>query len=310
MAVHAQQANRFLRIGVLVGLAENDPGMKPRLVGFRQELEKAGWVDGRNVRIDYRYAIAGARVEEFAKELVALKPNVIVAHTVSMAAALQRETRTIPIVFVSVGDPFGPGFIASLSRPGGNLTGLTTFQASMPGKWLTMLKDVAPHLTRVLFLGNPNTTTYDYYLSGAQVAAKAMRLEVVSARVDKSSDIEHAIEAFASTSNSGLVIVPDPTTVTHGELIIALAAQHRLPSIYAFTHLVTAGGLMSYGSDRVAEMRQAVSYVDKILHGTAPGDLPVQAPSKFELAINLKTAAAMGLEVPPVLLVEADIVIE
>src|SRR5918994_3292243 len=249
VAVHAQQTNHVRRIGVLVGLAENDPGMKPRLTGFRQELEKSGWIVGRNVHVDYRYAPAGAGGEELARELVALKPDVIVAHTVSMVAALQRETRTIPIVFVSVGDPFGPGFITSLSRPGGNLTGLTTFEASMPGKWLSMLKEVAPHLTRVLFLGSPRTGTYDYYLSGAQAAARAMRLELVSARIDKGSDIERPIEAFAPTPDGALVVVPDLTTARKSELIIALAAQYRLPAIYAFTHIVTAGGLMSYGSD-------------------------------------------------------------
>jgi putative tryptophan/tyrosine transport system substrate-binding protein len=311
MAAHAQQANRVRRIGVLVNLAADDPGMKPRLIVFRQELERLGWIEGRNVHVDYRYAPGGARVEELAKELVALKPDVILAHTVSAAAALQRETRAIPIVFVSVGDPFGAGFIASLSRPGGNLTGLTTFEASIPGKWITMLKQVAPHLTRVMVMGNPKTTTYDYYLSGAEAAAGALALKVVPARVESVSDIERAIEVFARAPDSALVVPPDSSTVMHGQLIIALAAQHRLPAIYAFSFLVKAGGLMSFGTDRVAEMRQAVSsYVDRILRGAAPSDLPVQAPTNFEFAINLKTARAQGLEAPLSLLAEADIVIE
>ena len=311
IAVHAQQADRVRRIGVLVGLSENDPGMKPRLVGFRQELERLGWIEGHNVRVDYRYAAGGARVEELAKELVALRPDVLLAHTVSMTAALQRETRMIPIVFVSVGDPLGAGFIASLSRPGGNLTGLMTFEASISGKWLTMLKAVAPRLTRALVVGNPKTTTYDYYLSGAEAAARALALELVPARAESASDIERAIEVFAREPVGALVVTPDPTTVTHGQLIVGLAAQHRLPAVYAFSHLVTAGGLMSYGTDRVAEMRQAVSsYEDRVLRGAAPGDLPVQKPTKFEFAINLQTAKAQGLTMPVSLLAEADIVVE
>jgi ABC-type uncharacterized transport system substrate-binding protein len=310
MAAHAQQADRVRRIGVLVGLTADDPGMKPRLVGIRQELERLGWTEGRNVHVDYRYAPGGARVAEFAKELVALQPDVILAHTVSMAAALQRETRTIPIVFVSVGDPVGAGFIASLSRPGGNLTGLMTLEPSIPGKWLTMLKEVAPHLTRALVVGNPKTTNYDYYLSGAEAAARALGLEVVPARVESVSDIEHAIEVFAGTPGGALVIPPDPSTVMHGQRIIALAAQHRLPAVYAFSYLVPAGGLMSFGTDRVAEMRQGVSYVDRILRGAAPNALPVQGPTKFETAVNLKVAKGLGLEIPPTLLARADEIIE
>jgi putative tryptophan/tyrosine transport system substrate-binding protein len=310
LAARAQQADRVRRIGVLVGLSENDPGMKPRLAALRQELDTLGWVEGHNVRIDYRYAPGGARANDLAKELVALKPEVILAHTVSVTAALQRETRTIPIVFVSVGDPFGAGFIISLARPGGNLTGLMTFEQGIAGKWVAMLKEVAPRLTRALFVGNPNITTYGYYMSAAEVASRALALELVPARIESISDIEHFIEVFARKPDGGLLVAPDLTTAAHGDLIIALAARHRLPAVYAFSYLVAAGGLMSYGTDRVAEMRQAASYVDRILRGAAPGDLPVQTPTKFETAVNLKTAKALGLEIPPTLLARADEVIE
>jgi putative ABC transport system substrate-binding protein len=245
-----------------------------------------------------------------AKELVALKPEVILAHTVSVTAALQRETRTIPIVFVSVGDPFGAGFIISLARPGGNLTGLMTFEQGIAGKWVAMLKEVAPRLTRALFVGNPNITTYGYYISAAEVASRALALELVPARIESISDIEHFIEVFARRPDGGLLVAPDLTTAAHGDLIVALAARHRLPAVYAFSYLVAAGGLMSYGTDRVAEMRQAASYVDRILRGAAPGDLPVQTPTKFETAVNLKTAKALGLEVPPSLLARADELVE
>jgi putative ABC transport system substrate-binding protein len=310
LVARAQQPENVRRIGVLVGLSETDPGMKPRLAALRQELDALGWMEGHNVRIDYRYAPGGARANDLAKELVALKPEVILAHTVSVTAALQRETRTIPIVFVSVGDPFGAGFIISLARPGGNLTGLMTFEQGIAGKWVAMLKEVAPRLTRALFVGNPNITTYGYYMSAAEVASRALALELVPARIESISDIEHFIEVFARRPDGGLLVAPDLTTAAHGDLIVALAARHRLPAVYAFSYLVAAGGLMSYGTDRVAEMRQAASYVDRILRGAAPGDLPVQTPTKFETAVNLKTAKALGLEIPQTLLARADEVIE
>jgi len=310
LQLRAQQPAHVRRIGVLVGLSETDPGMKPRLAALRQELDTLGWVEGHNVRIDYRYAPGGARANDLAKELVALKPEVILAHTVSVTAALQGETRTIPIVFVSVGDPFGAGFIISLARPGGNLTGLMTFEQGIAGKWAAMLKEVAPRLTRALFVGNPNITTYGYYMSAAEVASRALALELVPARIESISDIEHFIEVFARRPDGGLLVAPDLTTAAHGDLIVALAARHRLPAVYAFSYLVAAGGLMSYGTDRVAEMRQAASYVDRILRGAAPGDLPVQTPTKFETAVNLRTAKALGVEIPPTLLARADEVIE
>ena len=310
LAARAQQADRVRRIGVLVGLPEHDANMIARLTALRQELDRLGWSEGRNVHIEYRYAPAGAHVEELAKELLALQPDVIVAHTVSVAGALRRQTRTIPIVFVSVGDPFGAGFIASLARPGGNLTGLMTFEASIAGRWVAMLKEVAPHLKRAMFLGNPKTTTYDYYLRAADAAAMALNVELSPTHVESSSDIERSIADFAPGQNVAMVVPPDLTTSTYGDLIVALANKHRLPAVYAFSYLVVGGGLMSYGTDRVAEMRQAASYVDRLLRGAAPGDLPVQTPTKFETAINLKTAKALGLEIPPTLLASADEVIE
>jgi putative ABC transport system substrate-binding protein len=310
LAARAQQPDRIRRIGVLVGLSEDDPGMKPRLAGFRQELDRFGWTESQNVRIDYRYAPGGAGAQELAKELIALQPDVILAHTVAIAAALKRETRTIPIVFVSVGDPFGAGLIASLARPGGNLTGLMTFEASISGKWVAMLKEVAQHVTRAMFLGNRTFGTYEYYFRAADAAARALALELVPAQAESASDIERAIEVFARAPDGALVVPPDLTTATHADVIVALAARHHLPAVYAFSYIVAAGGLMSYGTDRVAEMRQAVSYVDRILRGAAPGDLPVQTPIKFETAVNLRTARALGLEVPPTLLARADEVIE
>lgn len=306
----AQQTDRIRRIGVLVGLSENSPGMKPRLTALREELAKVGWADGQNLRIDQRSAPAGAGAEELARELVAMEPDVILAHTVLVTAALKRVTRTIPIVFVSVGDPFGAGFIDSLARPGGNLTGLMTFEAGIAGKWVAMLKEVAPRLARVIFVADPKFGTYDYYFRAAEGAAKTLDLELTPARIERVSEIEHSIEAFARIPNGALVVPPDLTTASHGKLIVELAARHRLPAVYAFSYLVASGGLMSYGTDRVAEMRQAVSYVDRILRGAAPGELPVQTPTKFETAVNLKTAKALGLEIPPTLLARADEVIE
>jgi putative ABC transport system substrate-binding protein len=310
LTVSAQQTDRVRRIGVLVGLSENDPGIKPRLAAFREECAKFGWVDGQNIRIDQRYAAGGDRAETLARDLVALEPDVILAHTVLVTAALKRATSTIPIVFVSVGDPIGVGFIGSLARPGGNLTGMMTFEAGIAGKWVQMLKEVAPRLARVMFVADPKFVTYDYYLRAAQGAATALDLELTPGRVERESEIEKLISAFARIPDGALVVPPDLTTANYGQLIVALAAKHRLPAVYAFSYLVASGGLMSYGTDRVAEMRQAASYVDRILRGAAPGDLPVQTPTTFETAVNLKTANILGLTIPATLLARADEVIE
>jgi putative tryptophan/tyrosine transport system substrate-binding protein len=307
----AQQAEQMRRVGVLIAASDDDPDMRSRLAGFRQSLERLGWADGRNLRVDYVFA--GGQPERFrplARELIARKPDVLFVQTPPAVAAMQRETREIPIVFADVSDPVGPGFIASLARPGGNLTGVISFEASITGKWLAMLKEIAPGLVRVAFLGNPKTSSFDYYKQGAEATAPSLGIELVPNQVETAADIERAIDNLASRPFGGLALPPDSTTVLHRDLIIALAAKHRLPAVYAFRAFVPAGGLMSYTIDYVERYRQAAAYVDRILRGANPAELPVEAPTKFETVVNLKTAKAMGLTVPAGLLVAADEVIE
>ena len=310
LAAQAQQGERMRRIGVLVGLAENDPEMKERLAGFRQGLEKLGWSEGGNVRIDYRFAPAGTQAHLLAKELVALRPDVILAQSTPATAALKPETSTIPIVFAGVADPIGSGFVSSLSRPSGNLTGLLQYEEGITGKWLAMLKEIAPNLTRAALLANPKTAAFDYFLRSAKTLAPSLAIEVVPMPIENANDIERSIEGFAREANGGLVLPPDTTTVVHRELIIRLAARHRLPAVYAIRVFVVAGGLMFYGTDFVELYRQAASYVDRILRGAKTVELPGQMPTRFETVVNLKTAKALGLTVPPGLLVAADQVIE
>jgi putative tryptophan/tyrosine transport system substrate-binding protein len=311
MTARAQQPDRVKRVGVLMGATpENNPEVQARLAAFLQGLEELGWAVGRNIHIDYRFAFAGVQMEALAKELVALHPDVILAHATPAAVALHRETWTIPIVFASIGDPIGFGLIASLARPGGNFTGLTTYEASIAGKWLAMLKEIAPSIKRAGFVGNPKTTNYHYYLRAAEAPARSFTIELVPILAENVADIERGIGSFARVSDSGLVVLPDPTTTANSASIITQAAQHRLPAVYPIRFWVSNGGLMSYGTDRVDELRQAASFVDRILRGANPTDLPVQTPTKFETAINLKTARALGLVVPDRLLVAADEVIE
>ena len=311
LAARAQQADRVQHIGVLMNFAENDPEAKSRLAALRHGLERRGWSEGRNVHLDYRFtAVSAERTEVLAKELVALHPDVILANSSAVAVALQRETRAIPIVFVNVSDPIGLGFIASLARPGGNFTGVLHLEASIVGKWLAMLKEIAPSLTRAALMGNPKTTSFDYFVQSAQATATSLAIELVPAHVDTSADIERSIEAFARVPDGGLVLPPDSTTIAHRDLVIALAARHRLPAVYPIQLFVAAGGLMSYGTDQNDMFRLAASYIDRILRGDKPADLPAQAPTKFETAVNLKTAKALGLTVPPGLLLAADEVIE
>ena len=299
------------RVGVLMAFAEDDPQSKARLAAFRQGLEKRGWLEGRDVRIDTRFAPGGTQAQVLAKELVALQPDVILAHSTPVTAALQRESRTIPIVFAVVADPIGSGFIASLPRPGGNITGVMQYEASVTGKWLAMLRELAPGLVRAAFVANPKTATfYDYYVRAGNAVAPSLGLEPVPILIENAADIERAIESFAGAPNGGLVFLPDVTTAVHRDLFIVLAARHRLPAVYWDRSLVAAGGLMSYGNDLVDAFRQAAAYVDRVLRGDKPADLPVQAATKFETTINLKTAKALGLTVPPGLLVAADEVIE
>jgi putative tryptophan/tyrosine transport system substrate-binding protein len=307
----AQQSERMRRVAVLVGYAENDPETKGRITAFRQRLEKRGWSDGRNVLIETRFMVGTAvENEALARQVVATRPDVILAHTTAVAAALQRESRTVPIVFVNVSDPIGSTFVTSLARPGGNLTGVLHYEAGITGKWLGMLKEIAPQLARVAFVANPKTTAYDYFLRAAESVTTSLAIELVPTPVATAADLEHAIKAFTNAPNGGLLFPPDSTTVSHRDVIIALAAQHRLPAVYAFNFFVAAGRLMSYGTDQVELFRLAASYVDRILRGDNPADLPVQAPTKFETTVNLRTAKALGLVMPSGLLVAADEVIE
>jgi ABC-type uncharacterized transport system substrate-binding protein len=306
-----QQPSKVPRIGVLIALAQSDPEARAWVAGFLQGLEKRGWSEDRNLQIDYRFASAGAQAQALAKEIVALQPDVIFAMPTPAVAALQRESHEIPIVFAALADPIGSGFIASLARPGGNITGVMQYEPSVTGKWMAMLKEIAPRLTRVAFMINPKSAPfYNYYLRAAEPLSQSLGIELLPTFVENATEIDRAIESFARVPNGGLVVPPDVTTFAHRDLIIALAARHGLPAVYSFRLIVLAGGLMSYGLDVVDTCRQAAFYVDRILRGDKPADLPVQAATKFETALNLKTAKALGLTVPPGLLVAADEVIE
>jgi putative tryptophan/tyrosine transport system substrate-binding protein len=312
VATWAQQRDRLRRVGVLSGIAEDDPEIQARLLAFRRELERYGWVGGRNIQIEHRFAAAGGadRAQQFAKELLALQSEVVVGDATAMAAALQRETREVPIVFLGVSDPIGSRFIESLARPGRNLTGLLNIEASIMGKWLGMLKEAAPRITRAAIIGNPGTSPYDYFLHAGEAAAPSFAIELVQSRVENATDLERAIAAVARGPSSGLVLTPDTTTAVHRDLIIALAARHGLPAVYFARYWVRAGGLMSYGNDRISDWRQVASYVDRILRGERTIDLPVQAPVRYETVLNLKTAKALGISIPETLLAIADEVIE
>ena len=302
LGARAQQPGTVRRIGALIALAENDSEGKAWVAGFRQGLEKRGWSEDRNLRIEYRFAPAGAQAQVLAQELVALQPEVIFAIPTPAVAALQRETHEIPIVFAALADPIGSGFIASLPRPGGNITGVMQYEPSVAGKWLSMLKEIAP---------SPKTAPfYNYYLRAIEPLSQSLGIELVPTFAENAVEIERSIESFARVPNGGLLVPPDITTFAHSDLIIALAARHGLPAVYAFRSVVEAGGLMSYGIEVADMCRQAAFYVDRILRGDSPANLPVQAGTKFETAMNLKTAKSLGLTVPPVLLVAADEVIE
>jgi putative tryptophan/tyrosine transport system substrate-binding protein len=306
-------AQQMRRIGVMVALSESDPELKKRLAAFRQALDRLGWSEGRNVHLDYRFAPAGTRAQEFAKELLILQPDVILAFSTPVTATFQRETRTIPIVFLGVADAVTQGFVRSLANPEGNLTGLTMYEESVSGKYLSMLKEIDPQITHAAFVANPKTAPYyDVYLRGSKVAAPSLGIEVTFTPIENdAADVERAISGFArSVPKGSLVVVGDSTTDAHRNLIISLAAKHRLPAVYWNTFFVAEGGLMSYGVDWVNEFGQAAFYVDRILRGAKPADLPVQAATKYVTTLNVKTAKALGLTVPDRLLVAADEVIE
>jgi putative ABC transport system substrate-binding protein len=313
LAARAQQPDRLRRIGVLIGYAENDLETQARLAAFRQGLERLGWTEDRNVRIDYRFAPAGPdQAQRFAKELVALRPDVLVGNSTPASAALLRETHTIPIVFVGVSDPVGSGLIASIARPGGNTTGFTNFEPSLTGKWLELLKEIAPGIGRVAVIFNPKTAPGggSFFLGPFEPVARSFAVEPIASPVTDATQIESALAAIWREPGGGLIVMPDAFTTVQRKAIIALAAQHRFPAIYPYRYEVVDGGLMSYGVDTVDLLRRAASYVDRILKGEKANDLAVQAPVKFELVINLKTAKALGLTVPDKLLVAADEVIE
>ena len=308
LAARAQQ--RMRRIGVVTADAEDDPGVKARLAAFQQGLDRLGWSVDRNVRIDYRFAANNPdQYQPLAKELIRLQPDVLLAYTTLVAAAFGRESRTIPIVFVNVSDPIGSGLVASLARPGGNLTGLLLYEEGITGKWLAMLKEIAPGLSRAALIVNPKRSPYDYFVRSARSVAPSLAIELAPSPVENAADIERVIESSAREPNGGLVVLTG-TPIEHRDLIIALTARHRLPAVYPFRFFVAAGGLMSYGTDFVDQSRQAASYVDRILRGANAADLPVQAPTKYETVLNLRTAKALGLDVPSSLLVRADEVIE
>lgn len=312
LAARAQQsAEPMRRIGVLMETTENDPERTKQFARFKERLASLGWEEGRTVHIDYRFAAAhGDQFQALAKELVALQPDVVLAVSTPAIAAIQRETRTIPIVFLGTSDPIGSGFVASLAQPGGNLTGLMLYEVGIAGKWLGMLKEIAPNLKRAALVANPKTTAYDYFVRNAETAAPSVGIEVVPNPITNAADIEHSIDMFAQVPNGGLLMVTDGTTIVYRELVIALAARHRLPAVYGLRLFVTAGGLMSYSTDLDDQFERVASYVDRVLRGAKPPDLPVQTPTKYVTTINLKTAKALGLTVPPGLLVAADEVIE
>jgi ABC-type uncharacterized transport system substrate-binding protein len=311
LAARAQQPERMRRIGVLMNLTSDDPEAPGRVAAFAQGLGELGWAVGRNVMIDYRWGAGDVeRNRKYAAELVALAPQVILANSTQAVAALLQATRTVPIVFVGLPDPVGAGFVNSLARPGGNITGFLAFEYGMGAKRLELLKEVAPQTTRVALLRDPTVAAGAGLFGAIQAVAPSVGVELSPIDVRDASEIEHAVTAFARSPNGGLIVTGAPLAALHRDVIIKVAARHRLPAVYTFRYYVNSGGLISYGPDNVDQYRQAAGYVDRILKGEKPADLPVQAPTKYQLVINLKTAKALGLTVPPTLLARADEVIE
>jgi len=310
VAARAQQGERVRRIGVLAQAAANDPETAARLTAFVQGLQELGWSVGRNARIEYRWAAANYDlIRKYAAELVALAPDVILAAGGQGMRPLLDLTTTVPIVFDAL-DPVGAGFVASLARPGGNATGFGAIEFGMSGKWLELLKQIAPHITRVAVLRDPNNIASVGQFSALQAVAPSFGVELSPVDVRDAGAIERGLAAFARGSNDGLILTASPTSDLHRDLVIALAARHRLPTVYPFRYFVIDGGLICYGPDRLESYRRAAGYVDRILKGEKPADLPVQSPTKYEVVINLKTAKALGLDVPPTVLTRADEVIE
>jgi putative tryptophan/tyrosine transport system substrate-binding protein len=307
-----QQTEQARLIGILQGLAASDPEAQRRIVTLDRTLRELGWIDGSNVRIEYRWAAGDAdRFGTYAAELVRLAPDVILAAGTAALTALARETKAIPIVFVSVSDPVGLHFITSLSHPGGNITGFANFETAMGGKWLELLKEMAPNVARVAFIFNPATAPIsEAILRSLELAASSLSARMIPAPVHNAADIETAISSIDREPGGSFIVGPDTFTYVHRERIAALAARHRLPAVYPLRGFTASGGLLSYGIEQNEQLAQAAIYIDRIFRGAKPGDLPVQAPTKFELVVNLKTAKALGITIPPSLLVRADEVIE
>jgi ABC-type uncharacterized transport system substrate-binding protein len=313
LGARAQQLDRVRRIGVLMGFADGDSEGQAYVAAFREGLQKLGWAENRNMRIDTRWSPPAdvEATQRFAKELVALQPDFIFSHNTPTTAALLQQTRTIPIIFATVADPVGSGFVASFPQPGGNVTGFTTMEPTMPGKWLELLKEIAPRVARVAMLFNPATATYsEIYLNPLKAAAASFAVEAIAAPVHDASELEPAIATQAREPNGGLIVMPDAFLNVHRAEVTSLAARYRLPAVYQYRYYAELGGLLSYGNDPLDNCRRAASYADRIFKGAKPSELPVQAPVKFELVINLKTARALGLDVPLLLQQRADEVIE
>jgi putative ABC transport system substrate-binding protein len=311
LAARAQQGERVRRVGVLMPSDENDPEYKTRLSAFTQALADLGWIDGRNARIDLRWAgTDNNRIRALAQELVGPQPDAILTTSTPATVAVQRETRTIPIVFASIGDPVASGLVARLDHPSGNITGFANNEASLGGKWPELLSEIAPGLKRAAIMFNPDTSPASLYMPSLETAARSLKVVPIMALVHGDAEIETAINAVGREPGGGLVVMSDTFTNVHQAPIISAAARNNVPAVYWQSDFARDGGLLSYGVDRVDTWRRAVSYVDRILRGAKPGELPVQLPTKFEMAVNLKTAKALGLAVPPSIMLRADEVIE
>ena len=311
LAPRAQQSERMRRIGLLLGYSESDTEGQASIAVLRQRLEELGWSEGRNVRIEVRWASADAdKARTFAKELVGMAPDVIMSSSNLVTEIVQQETRTVPIVFVFVGDPVGSGFVTNVARPGGNLTGFPVFETAIASKWVEVFHELAPDVSRIAFMLHPETPAHMAFLGAAKAAAPPFKIKLTALAVHSAAEIERGVSEFTKEPNGGLIVTPHAITVQHRNVILVSAARHRLPALYPLRNFATNGGLISYGTNPIDPFRQGALYVHRILKGEKPGDLPVQFPTKYELVINLNTARSLGLTVPPTLLASADEVIE